>query len=182
MHSFGERLKYFRVNILKMKRKAFCDKYDFPVMTIQSWENNGITISKRSMEVLKMKLFADLKDVNIEWIFTGEGDIWQTKNSESKNNVHILNSENSTFTYLIDSFFYEPLLKKNTELTLQPITLRDVNVPSFIAFSDSKNEMHFGIVILTFNKTHILEAYQGQFYKISLHNDDKIFLIKKVVL
>jgi hypothetical protein len=184
MHtSFGERLKFFRINVLKMKRKQFCDTYDLPIITVQSWENSGIKISQTSANKLEEKLRKNGVALNAAWLFEGIGNYWDIFNDEAtlKNDATDDNAD-KTIVYRIDSFFYEPLLKKDAELVLDPVTLKNINCPAFIALRDSSQNMHFGILMVTLNKEYVMEAYQGSFNKITVHDTDEIFLIKKISL
>ena len=86
------------------------------------------------------------------------------------------------FLYKVESYFYEPLLKKNAVLTLDPINLKDINCPSLIALEDTLQNMHFGVISTTFNKGYVMEAFQGTFYKLIIDGSERLFLIKKMSL
>jgi hypothetical protein len=181
MSSFGERLKYFRKNILKLKRTEFCERYSLPVVTVQTWENNGIQISRLQVENLERKLKNDNSPVNFDWLFKGEGEIWDHYNNTVNHSTE-KNKVSCDLLYKIETYFYEPLLKKNAEVSLVKINLKDIDCPAFGALRDGQHHMHFGIINLTFNKLYVMEAYQGNFYKIVLSEDDDIYLIKNVSL
>ena len=175
--SFGERLKYFRKDLLKMKQKTFCETYGFPVITVKSWENNGIHISKRNAEKLNTRLRESGVIFDSDWLFNGIGLPSTTIcTSQSDHETQQL------MTYRIDSFCYEPLWKKNTELVLEPVRLNDINAPSLGAIRDQYQAMHFGILNQTWNKTFYLNAYQGSYYHIALDDQVEVFLIKSVTM
>lgn len=175
---FGERLKFFRLNVLKMKRKEFCEKFRLPIISVQGWENNGVKISKRQIDKLKKILQDDHVDVDHNWLFNGEGEPWEVL----KKNNQTDHSSPAEFLYTIESYFFEPLIKKNSTLTLQSILLKDINCPAFVAMKDSSSNMHFGIISITMDKGYLLECFQGSFYKIIVTESDTLFLIKHASL
>ena len=179
---FGERLKFFRKNILKMKRSEFCEHYVFPVITVQSWENNTSKISKRNIQILEQKLRDAGIAFDAQWLFTGAGQPWDLLKKEHEGAHTHNNTHANEWIYHVNSFCYEPLIKKDAKLTLEPIALHNINCPSFVALKDAQQMMHFGIILLTHNKQHVLQAYQGTFYTIVLHENDALFLIKKAEL
>jgi len=179
-YEFGERLKFFRVNILKLNRKEFCEKYRIPIISVQSWENNGVRISKKQIENLETKLKEDEIVFDKDWLFWGKGEAWDIlKNNNTKFHTEPNGRE---FLYKVESYFYEPLLKKNAVLTLDPINLKDINCPSLIALEDTLQNMHFGVISTTFNKGYVMEAFQGTFYKLIIDGSERLFLIKKMSL
>lgn len=183
MSDFGERLKFFRLNILKMKRKEFCEKYSIPVISVQGWENNGIKISKRQIEKLESKFNEDGVEFDPNWLFLGEGQPWdvlKSKVAPNKDNSSYSNCEE--IDYRVETYFYEPLFKKNSNLTLERVNLKDINCPSFIALKDTLGNMHLGILTLTLNKKYIMEAFQGNFYRLVPDDKDTVFLIKNISL
>jgi hypothetical protein len=178
---FGERLKFFRINILKMKRKDFCERFGFPLITVQSWEDNRINISRRNIEKLEEKLSGENIAFNAEWLFLGQGEHWTILKENANADIERPQGSAGIRSYQINSFSFEPLWKKNTELTLEPVLLTDINCPSFVALEDAQHRMHFGIIHLTQNQQHILEAYQGTFYKRVVEDTDQLFLLQRIV-
>lgn len=181
MTEFGERLKFFRMNILKIKRKDFCEKYSIPLSSVQSWENYDVEISKRQMDNLVHKLKEDGINFNEGWLFEGKGGPWDAlKDANVPENSLAQNLSETDHIYKVDSYSYEPLIKKNAVLTLDPINLREINCPAFAALQDSLRNMHFGMLNLTINKGYVMEAYQGHFYKIIVNDEYRVFLIKSI--
>ncbi len=180
---FGERLKYFRVNVLKMRRAPFCDKFGVRPMTLKAWENAGSRISKRNITELE-HLFRQLGVIcDYDWLFGGI-----EKNSTTqyetltavKNKPTFESVSSSDLVYHVTSFCYEPIWKKNTKFWLEPVQLDDLNSPSFAIARDQHEIMHIGVTMLSSNNVHILNAYKGSFYKIVLNDSYDLFLIKKL--
>lgn len=184
MNNFGERLKFFRIHILKMKRNDFCEAFKLPIVSVQGWENNGINASKKNMDRIK-QIFID-KGVSFDekWLFGGEGNPLELlKNSHKNGDSDIRMTDPEEFIYRINSYTYEPLLKKNSSLLLFPVDVKDLDCPSFVGLKDALGTMHFGILSLTLTKDYILEAYsQRSFYKLIVKEDNHVFLIKKAAL
>lgn len=182
---FGERLKFFRENILKMRRAAFCEKFGVKPMTLKSWEILGARISKRNITDLEDS-FRQLGVLcDYDWLFLGieKNNITDHKTRTSVKNEHRFESVNATdLVYHITSFCYEPIWKKNTKFWLESIDLMDLNSPSFAIARDQHEIMHIGITMLSSNNVHILNAYKGSFYKIVLNETYDIFLIKKLII
>ncbi len=185
MPNFGERLKFFRQHILKITRKEFCEKYDIPAISVQSWENNGVKISKTQKEKLEKKLREDNINFDLNWLFLGDGSPWDIfkKNDELNQKTGDEISSCDSF-FKIDNFFYEPLLKRDTLIKLEPnpIKREDIDCPKFILLKDSSGHMHFGILTLTMDKKHVMEAFQGTFYKLVPDESDSIYVINQILL
>lgn len=183
MSSFGERLKYFRKDILKMKQKTFCEKYDFSPSTIKSWENNGIKLSKRNAEKLEHRLRESGVVFDSKWLFLGISNTNSIHQNGSTNNTHTHpDTLMGTVIYRIDSFCYEPLWKKNTELLLEPANLTDINCPSLGVAWDPQQNIHIGTIKQAWDKNFIMEAYLGSYYTIVLNQNYAVFLIKKLTI
>ena len=183
MSSFGERLKYFRKDILKMKQKTFCEKYDFSPSTIKSWENNGIKLSKRNAEKLEQRLRESGVIFDSKWLFLGISNSYTTHHNDSTNKLHTHpDTHIGTVIYRIDSFCYEPLWKKNTEFLLEPVNLTDINFPSLGIARDQQQNMHIGTIKQAWDKNIIMEAYLGSYYTIVLSELYDVFLIKKLTI
>ena len=166
-----------------MNRKDFCEKYSLPVITVQGWENNGVKISRTQIEKLKSRLEEDGIEFDSNWLFLGEGQPWDIFKSKAETiNDKSLHTVGEEILFKIDTYFYEPLFKKNATLTLAVININDINCPSFIALKDTLGNMHFGILTLTINKRYVMEAFQGNFYKLVPEELDTIFLIKNISL
>ena len=182
---FGERLRFFRKNILKMRRAAFCEKFGVKPMTLKSWEILGARISKRNITYLEDS-FRQLGVLcDYDWLFLGieKNNITDHKTRTSVKNEHRFESVSSTdLVYHITSFCYEPIWKKNAKFWLESIDLTDLNSPSFAMARDQHEIMHIGITMLSSNNAHILNAYKGSFYKIVLNETYDIFLIKKLIM
>jgi hypothetical protein len=183
MSSFGERLKYFRKDILKMKQKTFCEKYDFSPSTIKSWENNGIKLSKRNAERLEHRLRESGVVFDSNWLFLGISNTNSIHQNGSTNNTRTHPDKlMGTVIYRIDSFCYEPLWKKNTELLLEPASLTDINCPSLGVAWDQQQNIHIGTIKQAWDKNFIMEAYLGSYYTIVLNQNYDVFLIKKLTI
>lgn len=176
MSNFGERLKFFRQHILKMSRKEFCEKYEIPSISVQSWENSGVRISRNQKEKLEKKLCEEIKDFDLNWLFLGDGTPWDIlkKNTSSP----------SDSIYKIDNFFYEPLLKKNTILKINPtsLNLQEIECPHFILLKNPSGHVHFGILTLTMDKKYIMEAFQGNFYRIIPSDSDQVYVVHQIII
>lgn len=175
MTNFGERLKFFRQHVLKMTRKEFCQKYGITAISMQSWENNGVKISKTQLEKLKDKLKETHIDFDLSWIFDGDEsplDILKKDPISNKDTV-----------YKVNNIFFEPLLNKNSIIRIESAEkIEGISCPKFILLKDKDGHMHFGILMMTANKQYIMEAFQGNFYKLTPQESDSIYIIKQITL
>ena len=185
MPNFGERLKFYRQHILKKTRKEFCEKYDIPAISVQSWENNGVKISKTQKEKLEKKLSEDNINFDLNWLFLGGESPWEIFNKKDESILKNGDEISSVDSILkIDNFFYEPLLKRDTLIKYDPspTKLEDIDCPKFILLKDSSGIMHFGILTLTMDKKHLMEAFQGHFYKLVPDTSDSIYVVNQILL
>ena len=128
------------------------------------------------MGVLTEKLKSQGVQFNENWLFHGEGQPWNGLTPLDAKDVQ----DPIDFVYTIKSYAYEPLLRKNTEMTLQKAVLTDINCPAMVAIKEASGDMHFGLLSLTTNKHYVLEAFQGHFYKILVTQLHDVFLINNM--
>jgi hypothetical protein len=178
--TFGDRLKFYRGNVLKITRKDFGQKYGFSSRALQVWEDNEFSPNRSSIEKLRNAFKSEDIAYNEEWLFEGIGDPFTIAiPKEKEDKTSLLESDYIEISHVINSFTYEPLLRKNTKLVLEPAKCHDINCPAFVAFKEN-NTFHFGILMHTRNKEYILKSYDGTFYELLIKEGDILFLIKKI--
>lgn len=81
--TIGERIKYFRKEILKIKSSdEFAQKINMSGSNLRNIENNVIKVTKRVINDISNKY-----NVNIDWLLHGEGEIYK---SESISEIDII--------------------------------------------------------------------------------------------
>lgn len=183
MPSFGERLTYFRKYILGLSRESFSEKYDIPPRTLRVWEGDEFNISQRMVNKLKNELHKHNTPFNEDWLFNGKGEPpskneinWPSFKADRKKKA-----KGKRFTYLIESADYEPILKENTELLLEPVQPDDLTCPNMVALKNTNNNMHFGIAYKTIDDKYFVLAYKNENYIISLSDNDEIYEILNIM-
>jgi hypothetical protein len=179
MSHFGERLKCFRTFTLKLSREEFCEKYDVVLGTLRSWENNGTHISEKYAQDLKKMFLKTQTKVDYQWLFDGDGEqpnTWVEFKEQTKKKAIA-----KRFIYTIDSDLYEPILKMNTELLLEPTPPEDLSYPCFVALQDTKKTMHIGLMHETIDHNYVLQTYHHIPYMRSLNETDSMYAIIDII-
>jgi DNA-binding transcriptional regulator YiaG len=196
MPHFGDRLKFFRMHILKLQRIEFCARFGFAVISIQSWENKTTNISQSKLAQLKKKLDDAEVTYNHQWLFEGMGHPYEQKKtldtmaSEQHNASSVLPvhpnrlqsspSNANVVTFFIENTHFEPLYSQNTTLVLAPIPLHELRCPAFIATQDSDNIMQVGIITESWNKGRMISPKKGTFDTITLTEKHTVYVVKGV--
>jgi hypothetical protein len=185
LKTFGDRLLFLRNNILKIKRKDFCEKIGIPVITLRGWEMNTTKISDRLKLQLENALNQCGFDYDREWLFELNGeDFSPIKKSELKNNrssmaLNEYNNEENTKSIVIKNYSFDPLLTEGSVVTVKKVEYKDLKTPLMAIVFDA-DEMHFGYVEQTINKFFILNCYKGHNYHFLIQDSTPVYTVKKI--
>lgn len=179
MMTFGQRLKYFRKQILQQTRKEFAQSIDVAVGNIQVWEGERHCITKSSIERLTLKINNIIETqaipFNIQWLFNGTGNILpeETKSDEKLIEKEVLD----VITYKVSSFLYEPIINNGTVLTLKKIDYKNIKMPCIIGYKDQSGVFYFGMATMSKNNYPILHYYAGSMQLLVLSVQDELYEI-----
>ncbi len=194
MPHFGDRLKFFRMHILKLQRVEFCAQFGFAVISIQSWENKTTNISRSKLAQIQKKLDDAHITYSHQWLFEGIGHPYEqqhkvsdTTTSEQQqpeitalNGKTLSSSSSNVITYFIENTSFEPLYSQNTTLVLAPVHLHALRCPAFVAAWDSTNILHVGIITESWNKNRMVSFRENEFNTITLTEKYNLYVIKGV--
>ena len=83
MQSFGDRLKFLRIYVLKLDRTQFCEQLDFSMVSLKAWENKSTNISKANLLSLQNKLKQKQTNYNQPWLINGIGNPFEIPNPDT---------------------------------------------------------------------------------------------------
>ena len=183
MTSFGKKLLTFRKHNLKLTRKQFSETFNISSVTLRSWENGNIRISERNSIGLEKKLTElGISPSDLHWLFR-EDELSATNEAIQRDLSSSTQSEEATTgltNFTINSYAYEPILPKNTLISLKKMSLEDLKCPCLGAIKDKEQNLHFGLISETINGRFCMHAYQGKPYTVYIDTLYEVFTILRL--